>query len=292
MTYQVAGKSSIKKAYSNTFQSLKKHSILLKPFIIFGLIDLAALLLIYFGVRMPLRLVFGPIIRTFWGEAYLHYPDNFMLLPKLVSLSRMALTIIFGSFLTGVAVAIVFGIYNKKEIKLKDAFKAALKQYSSLLIVVLIFTLGFYFLIKLVGIGLVKYFLAGHRRLLFLNAGLWLGPILLALNFMLALLIQSAFVYAIPLLIIEKQKLTNAILGSFLLFKRLFFPTLILVGLPMLAYIPIILLNANPGFLIERAFPEFVLWVSFFGCVISALVIDPLVTITTAFLYLINRDSS
>jgi hypothetical protein len=278
------------KAYNTSIKSLKNHPALFLPFIIFAILEVITLIIIYLVPQMPLRLVLGPVIRTFWGERFLHYPANFLLLPKLASLSRMGLAVIFSSLLSGVAVALVFAVYNKKQIKFKEAFRAALKKYSSLFIVVLIFTLLFYFLVRLVTIVLVSYFIAGHSRLLFLKAGLWMGPILSAINFMLALLIQSAFVYAIPLLIIEKQKLIKAVIGSFVLFKKLFIPTLILVGLPMLVYIPIIVLNSKTAFLIDKVFPEFVLWVYFFGIVISSLLIDPIVTVSTTFLYLLNKE--
>ena len=278
------------KAYNTSIKSLKNHPALFLPFLIFAILEVIVLVIIYLAPRMPVRLILGPVISTFWGERFLHYPVNFLLLPKIASLSRMGLAVIFSSLLSGVAVALVFAVHNKKQIKFKEAFKSALKKYASLFIVVLIFTLLFYFLVKLVTIVLVSYFMAGHSRLLFLKPGIWMGPILLGINFMLALLIQSAFVYAIPLLIIEKQKLIKAIIGSFLLFKKLFIPTLILVGLPMLVYIPIIILNSKTAFLIDKVFPEFILLVSFLSIIISSLVIDTIVTISTTFLYFAHKE--
>lgn len=290
MNYQVSGIPLIKKAYRTTIKSLKNNPALFLPFIIFAILEVIALIIIYLTPRMPLRLILGPVIRTFWGERFLHYPVNFLLLPKLASLSRMALAVIFSSLLTGMAVALISAVYQKKHIKLKEAFKLALKKYVSLFIIVLIFTLLFYFLAKLAGVVLFRYFIAGHSRLLFLKASLWLGPILLSINFMLALLIQSAFIYAIPIVMIEKQKLSKAIIGSFILFKKLFIPTLILVGLPMFVYIPIIVLSYKTAFLIDKVFPELVLWISFLGIIISSLVIDTIVTISTTFLYLAHKE--
>lgn len=290
MKEQIHGIPLIKKAYNTSIKSLKNSPALFIPFIIFAILEVIVLVIIYLAPRMPLRLILGPVISTFWGERFLHYPVNFLLLPKIASLSRMGLAVIFSSLLSGVAVALVFAVYNKKQIKFKEAFKSALIKYASLFILVLIFTLLFYFLVKLIIIVLVKYFMAGHSRLLFLGPGIWMGPILSAINFMLALLIQSAFVYAIPLLIIEKQKLIKAVIGSFVLFKKLFIPTLILVGLPMLVYIPIIILNSKTAFLIDKVFPEFILLVSFLSIIISSLVIDTIVTISTTFLYLLSKE--
>lgn len=278
--------SPLKKTYQATFRSLKSHPLIYVPFIIFATLESIALSLIYLAPRMPLRLVLGPPIKTFWGERFLHYPANFILLPKLASLNRMALTVILSSLLTGVAVAMAYDIYNKKVVKLSAAFKAALKKYIYLFFVVFIFTLSFFITSKIISVGLARYFIAGHSRLLFLKASLWLGPVLSGINFIIALIIQSAFIYAIPVLIIGNKNLIKSIVTSFALFKKLFIPTLILVGLPMLFYLPIMVLNYNTLFLIYRVFPEFVLLVSFLGIIMSSLVIDPLVTISVTLFYL------
>lgn len=124
--------SIIKKVYNTTVNSLKNHPAIFLPFLIFAILEFAALVFFYLTPRMPLRVIFGPIIRTFWGERFLHYPLNFLLLPKLASLSRMVLSVIFSSLLTGMAVAIILDIYNKKHVKLEAAFKSALKRYLDL----------------------------------------------------------------------------------------------------------------------------------------------------------------
>lgn len=202
------------------------------------------------------------------------------------------MTVLLGSLLTGMAVAIILNIYEKNTFKLRGCFISALKRYISLFIVVFIYTILFYGFSKITAAILVKYFMAGHSRLLFLGPRLWMGPILLSINFVVALLIQSAFIYSIPILIIEKEKLARAIIRSFILFKRLFFHTFILVGLPMLAYIPIVILYSNAAVLIDKAFPELILLVAFSSIVISSLVIDPLVTISTTVLYLMNKEKN
>lgn len=281
----------LQKAYQATFNSFKKYPQLFFPFLIFTALELIALLILYFAPQMPLVKIFGPPIRTFWGERFLHYPLNFFLLPKLLSLARMGLTIFFGSLLTAMAVAMVDEVYNKKTPKLGSAFRAAFKKYVYLFVVVALFTLLFYFLNKLILKGLIYYFVrAGHPRLLFWEARFWLGPFLLTLNFLLAIFIQSAFIYAIPLLIIEKEKLMPSIRKSFVLFKNLFIPTLLLVTLPMLLYVPVVVLQQKSGFLIERVFPESILLVLILDTVVTALVIDPLITVSATVLFLLSRE--
>ena len=281
---------SAKKAYNNAIQSLKNTPVLFTPFIIFAIIAFLSVILIYLAPRMPLRIIFGPPIRTFWGEAFLHYPTNFILLPKLVSLATMALSIIFGSLLTGMAVAMACDAYNKKTPRLNQSFKTAIKKYAAIFLIVFIITAIMYIAVKIVFIGLAKYFIAGHSRLLFLKASFWMGPFLLAANFILAVLIQSAFIYAIPLIIIGKVKLLKSVIKSFVLFKKLFLPTLILVSLPMCLYIPIIILSYNNVFLIDKFFPEIILYLALLGVIVNSLIIDPIITISTTFLYLAQKE--
>lgn len=292
MNYQGSGRPSISKVYNLTQQSVKNNPTLFIPFLSFFIIDCAALILLFLAPRMPLSLIFGPIIRTFWGEKFLHYPLNFLLLPRLSSLGRMVLSVFLGSLLTGMAVAMIFDIYNKKRINLGTSFKTALKKYVYLFTVVFIFTALFYVLTKIIILGLFRYFMSGHARLLFLGARVWLRPVLVIINFILAVLIQAAFIYAIPILIIEKEKLIKSISKSFALFKKQFIPTIILVGLPMFLFIPIIVMNYNASFLIDKLFPEFILLVAFSGTIISSLVIDAVITISTTFLYLMQKEKT
>jgi hypothetical protein len=282
--------TSLKKVYSKTFQSIKSNPVLLAPFAIFACFELIALVVVYLAPRMPLKIILGPPIRALWGENFLHYPINFLLIPKLAAFARIGLTVIIGSLLTGVATILVYNIYKNARLSLKDSFKSAVKKYISLFTIVLLFTLIFYAVEKISTKVLVKYFVSGHTRLFFLGPKIWLGPILICLNFALVILIQSAFIYVIPILMIEGEKLTKSILRSFVLFKKLFVKTIILVGLPMLVYIPIIVLQSDNAFLIDRVFPEAVLLVSILSTLVSSLIVDCIITISATNLYLMNRD--
>lgn len=281
---------TLKRVYDRTTQSIKTNPVLFLPFAIFAAFEFISLIIIYLAPRMPLKLLLGPPIRALWGEKFLHYPLNFILIPKLGSLAKIGLTVILGSFLTGVATLLVYNLYKKAAINLKNIFSLALRKYVSLFAIVLLFTLIFYLLDKVTSKLLVKYFVSGHAKLLFLGPKIWLGPILVCLNFMLAIIVQSAFIYAIPILLIEGETLSKSILKSFMLFKMLFLKTIILVSLPMLIYIPIIILQADPAFLIIRLFPEAVLLVAILSLIISSLVIDLLITLTTTHLYLMHKD--
>lgn len=292
MTPRHISKSIIKSTFVQTLNYFKYNPLLFTPFAIFASFEFVAIFILYFSYHYPLSLIFGPPIRAFWGEQFLYYPFSLLLLPKLVSLARMALIVVLGSFLTGMAVQIVLDIHNRRRIKLTRSFAPAIKKYVSLFIVVFNYTALFYFITKLIKLLLTKYFATGHTQLLFLKPATWMGSVLSGVNLAIAILIQSAFIYAIPILIIEKEKLLTSIIKSLLLFKKLLVPTIFLVGVPMLIYVPIIVLTYNSAFLIDRLSPVFVVLVLILGTIISSLLIDPLVTVATTVLYLENRLKS
>lgn len=290
MDSQKTNLPSISKVYKNTTDYLKNNPVVFLPFIIFALFESLFLTLIFLAPRLPFKAVLGPPIRAFWGEKFLHYPANFLLLPKLNSFAKMGLAIVIGALLSGMAVAIISDIYHKRRVKLSASFFTALKRYASLFVIVFIVTVLFYYLTRLTTFGLAKYFMAGHTRLLFLGPGTWMGPVLLFINFLVAVLIQSPFIYSIPILIIEEEKLGKAIAGSFAMFKEFFALTLMLVGLPMFIYLPLFILQINTAFLIKGVFPESVLLVLFLGIIMSSLIIDPVITVSTTLFYLMKKE--
>jgi len=272
--------SLISKVYSFTIQSFQKNPKIYLPFAIFALIEFMALMLLYLSPRVPLRALLGPPIAAIWGEKFLHYPVNFLLLPKLAYYSRMCLCVVFSSLLTGWAVAMTY----------KKPLSSVYKKYVSLFLIVLIMTAIVLFGIKVITASLLKYFYAGNSKLLFLGPDMWFGPILTVLNFVVAIFVQAMFTYSIPILIAGDQKFLKAIFRSFWVFKRYFLVSLFLAGLPMLCYIPLVFLYGNTTFLIDKFFPEVILLVAILSVIVNSLVIDPLTTISTALLYSLEKE--
>jgi hypothetical protein len=291
MSSQKYNNPSLKKIYNNTLSFLKHHKVIFIPFLIFTFIELVILFLFYLSPRMPFIVVLGPPIKAFFGEKFLHYPYNFVLLPKLEGLSRNILSVIVGSLMTAMAVSIIGNAYYKKSIKLINVFKVSLRRYFALFFIVLIISLFIYGALKVSAWGLVRYFTAGHKTLLFMKPALWLGPILTGIGVLISIIIQACFVYAIPLLMINKEKTFKALVQSVVIFFRFFLPTLILVAIPMLAYVPIIILQYNTLFIIDKFFPELVLFFSCLGVLIISLFVDVLITVSVTLFYLHHKDS-
>ncbi|MFH1413950.1 MAG: hypothetical protein ABIG56_03810 [Candidatus Omnitrophota bacterium] len=274
------------KIYEKTITAIRKYPFIFFPFLLYALLQAIALVIIYIAPRDPFNKILAPPIRTFWGERFLHYPTNFILLPKLFSIAQFGLAVIIGSLITGLVVALVLNIFDKRKPGLRQGLFTAVKRYIPLILITFLVLALFRFSTKFIVFLLTKYFLAGHERLLFLGGRLWFGPLLLLTNFACAILIQALFIYSIPVLIIERKNFITSLFRGVILFKRWFMQSLILVGLPMFAYLPILLLQFKTSYLINNFSPESILLVTSLGIVVSSLVIDPLVIISTTFFYL------
>ncbi len=282
--------SSIVNIYSQAAALIKRNAVVFYPFAAFAAVEALALTFLFLIPREPFVRLFGPPVRTFWGEQFLHYPFNFLLLPKLAYFSRTVLSIIIGSFTTGMAVILIVQDHKKMALKLAPSFKQAVKRYASFFMVTVVVVFLLFFGMRLVTSTILKYFMAGHARFLFIGARLWLGPILTVLGFLAAILVQACFVYAVPLIVIDGKKAIKALAGSFIFFKKNFFITIFLVTLPMLIFIPFIILQQNSAFLVEKFFPEIILIILYAGILLNSIIIDFLVTTSATIFYLKNRQ--
>ncbi len=284
--------STITKIYGATFKLFKDNHKLLLPFFALFLLQTFTLIVLYFSPRLPLRIVFGPIIRTFWGMRYgnsfLHYPNSFILLPKLVQISSLALSVFVGALTSGAAIVMVSEIQNKKKMDFLFATRVALRKYMYLFIIVVLWAVGLHYTSKLFNIGLA-YLTVFLVKLRIPKLGFIITPLFMIVNFVLTVAIHSLLVYAIPVLIFEKEKLWKSLLKSLSFFKERWMTTLIFVALPMLIYLPFSILLQKPLFLINKFFPEFVAYVILLGIIVNFLFIDPLITVSAALFYLSHR---
>lgn len=290
--------SPVAKIYSASCKLFKDHPRILQPFILLFLIQLLALIVLYFSPRLPLRDIFGPIIRTFWGQrseaAFSHYPYSFILLPKLFQVGSLALSVLVGAFTSGIAITMIQGIENKKRLDFFSATRLAIGKYVYLFIIVVLWVITLHYSAKYFDkgtsylAGLLIKSLSMRPKAVFI-IGTALFWFLTVSNFILTIAIHSLLIYAIPILIFEKEKLWKSILKSLAFFKKHWLTTLIFVGLPMLAYVPFSIILQKPSFLIDKFFPEFVAHVILLGVIVNFLFIDPLITVSAALFYLSHR---
>lgn len=264
------------KTWEETLKVLRQNPIILLPFFIVGLFDVLLLILIYLAPRPPLSALLAPPIRAFWGERFLHYPLNLLLIPRLFNYGHIISTAFIGVLMTGAAIGMLKQAKEGCKPNILFNLIKSLRMYLGLLV------------IWLVMFGLVSAAFKGLPAIFHFKQGA-ASQIVFYAAFFISILIEAIFLYAIPAVIIEEKKAGAAIRRSISFSKSAFLLTLILVALPTFIYIPMIILGGKLPVLINRVFPEVVLIFLAVRIVISV-VIDCLITCSTAVLFLNKRE--
>lgn len=229
----------------SSFYSLFAHKEILFPFTMIALVQLLFLEIIYFLPRSPLTIFFGPIIRKLFGEAYLHYPFNFMIMPKIFQNLQIPLYIIVNSFFVGMAIAIIKTINNDEKIDMKKISTATIKGYVHI------------FCCSLIALGLVKglFFLFGKVYVRATMIGATTGIKVLIKNVILdgapywnlliSVVVSTLLAYVIPSIIIDKKKIFGALINNAKNLWGSFWYTFIIILIPTLLYIPVLLLRKS-----------------------------------------------
>lgn len=247
------------------------------PFFVVGLFYVISFVLIYLAPQRPFSIVLGPPIRAFWGERYLHYPYNLLLIPVLFSYAQIIVSAIIGVLMTGLVLGMLKEVKAGNRPQLLLNFVLALKKYFILFAIWLIVFIPATLVYRIPG------FIPFNNETVL--------KVLPYLNFLIVILIELVFIYAPPAAIIEKKGLISSIKQGLLLSKNNFLTTLMLVLIPAVFYIPVIALRINSLVLMNRFFPEVVLIIIGLGIVLTVLM-DCIITCSTAVLFLNRKERS
>ena len=264
-------KYSIKQNWIDSLSLITKNPILLLPFIIIAFLEGLGLELAYFAPAKPIALVAAPIIRKFFGEAFLHYPGGVILLPQLLYYVQIFIYAFFGVFLSAITINLTKNIKEGLPLKPKALLKNALARYPAFLVYGIIIAI-LVFLLRKVNAAMV-YKVAGLASYHYPNAIRKVAPFGAVISLFLANLILSTFtISALPIIVIKKVSLIKAFAGSVYLGLRKFFRIFILIFVPYTLFLPVVLLKSFPGALTVKAFPETIPILSAFGIFISIFV--------------------
>ncbi len=256
--------------------SVLNHPVILLPFATIALVQLLILEILYFSVRQPLVSFFGPVIRRA-GEAYLHYPFNFVFLPELFQYFQVPIYIFISSFFTGTAVLIIADINNNKNVEWAASVKRTLSRYVHLVTAAVIAWAVFYGAQVFYEYWFVTYFGITQGRAM---AHLFIGVAVTAL-----------FAFVFPLIMIEKKKVFSALFDNLKGLWNSWPSIFIIVLLPTLFYIPILLLKGNVMKVIDETFPEMVFVLLIIG-IFALMIIDAIIYTAITTFYLWRREQA
>ncbi len=244
-----------------SFDTLLKHPIILFPFCILAFLKLFALEIIYFIPRWPLNILFAPIVRTLWGEQFLHYPINFLLIPKLFYYTQLLLYVLIEALLTAASCVLIYNINEGKPTNLKTVFKKTFKKYIEIFCIAII-TIGCFFILRSLYGFIVAKIATSQIGAEIYFVGLIKKGLAYTLpygKFFLGILVELLFVYAIPILILNDKKLLSALGSNFKFLKNTYIITFMLVALPALLLLPLLYMNMKIAILIDKTSPAIIL---------------------------------
>jgi len=266
------------------------HPRILVPFAVLALVEIAQLFVLANSPHFPVNKVMAPPIQRIWGAVFLHYPYIYELLPRLFYYAKMAAGIFVGGLTTAMAVVMVLQAEKGKRLSLKTAFRQSMGRYVSLFLLMLLLYVAVHFAMKQPQLLLLMA-LRGKAKFLFLGPRPWFEIVLPGILFLLAVILQGLFVYSIPLIMIKGRKFLPALWGGIVFFFKNALRTVLLVGVPMIVYIPVTIVRSNISVLAAKFGPESIVWVLFLSVLVSVLVVDALVTVATALYFIEATDA-
>lgn len=229
--------------------SLIANPIILFPFITTAFIQLLILEIIYFSARFPLVYFFGPMIRKLngelSGEIYLHYPQHLLILPKWFQITQYFIFIFVSSFLTAVAIDIIKNINNNKKATFPGALRDMLPRYVHICIAAFISFFLFFGISKMHELIIAK---AMHIRsetgiFYLIKAIVLYGAPYFGL--LTGIFVTALFAFVLPIIVIKQKKVFSAIILNFKYLWGSFWFVFFIVLIPMLFYVPVLLVQNN-----------------------------------------------
>lgn len=274
---------NIRDNWINSFELLLKKPAIFTPFIIVAFFECLVLEIAYFSTRFPLNAIFGPIIKKFFGEAFVHYPDSLTIIPRLYYSGQVAVYVLAGVFLAAVAVQMVVNVRTGHPVIAKAIVNNTAKKYIAFAAFGVLYIVLMALLEKGEGFILLKGARFISRRFFVIGPEVYsiLAAVALFLTFV---IMQTLLVLTVPVIVIEKKGLFRAILGSVALGLRNFLKLFCLIVLPFFFYLPVILLNVFLPVIMNQTFPEISFYITLLSILLAVFIDCFVIVAVTQFL--------
>jgi len=263
------------------------NPVILIPFLSIAFFQLLALEILYFAPRFPLAVFFNPIVQTLWGEQFVHYPNNFMILPKLFQNVQVFIYIFISSYFISVAMAIISEINSHRKISFPLACRETFKQYIHIFAVIsFLMFFGLFKLYNLLMDRALKISSVDGVFFMIKKVILYGAPYV---NLIIGTFVAAIFAFVFPIIVIEKKKIFTAIRLNFKHLWGSFWFIFFVVLIPTLFYLPVLLLRSNIGGLAQVGFPE-IRFIVLMVSVLVAMIIDATIYTAVTSFYLLKKE--
>lgn len=226
--------------------SLLQHGRLAVPLIIYFALRIAVIALYLASVNEPLSSFWALFVGGLSGAELGHYPLHLILMPAILGRFDIPLDILVSVLFQGATIALVAAAYRRGTVSLAAGFAASSKRYGRMIVVMLVTSIALFVCLngpRLFGAGLT-----GAARLAVTGLALLLG-----------LLAQALFLYAIPLVILERRSALRAIVASARFARGNALLTFLIVAAPFVLTVPTMLLGFRADMIAFRISPDFLL---------------------------------
>ncbi|OGX26077.1 MAG: hypothetical protein A2787_03915 [Omnitrophica WOR_2 bacterium RIFCSPHIGHO2_01_FULL_48_9] len=270
--------------------TIVRYPCILFPFITVSFIQLLVMELFYFANRYPLVKFFGPVIENRWGEAYLHYPFNLIIVPKLFQYVQIPLYLFVGSFMVALAIYMIYQINENHVVRLKTSIRELKSRYVYIVVAALSSLAVMYVLYSLYGTLMMRAWHIKSKSGIFYSLKTFVLYGEPYVNLLIGVMATTVFAFLLPILVVEKKKFFVAFALNFKTLFHSWWSTFLIVLIPTLFYIPILLFKTNVAFVVNTSSPELWLWAVILSIPMMAL-IDSVIYTALTLKYLILREN-
>ncbi len=248
-------KYQVRKNWWNSLGLIISKPIVLLPFVVFAFVEGLALELIYFSSRKPISTLTAPIVRKFFGEKLLHYPNDLIILPEFLYYAQLVIYVFISVFLIAIGINVFKNLKTNLPLKVNALVRNAAKRYGSFVVYGIFVITAVLLLRKLDTVILIKIFKLASKEFpnAVTNAGPFIAPIFL---FITNLILQVFLVLTLPIMVMQKKSFSKALGKSIIVGARNFLSLFTLILIPYLIYFPVALLRSFSGKLAALTFPE------------------------------------
>ncbi|MEW6618241.1 MAG: hypothetical protein AB1422_02630 [bacterium] len=200
----------------------------------------------------------APPIKVFFGESYLHYPSNLVILPTIFDYVDLILVLIFAPLISGMTVRMVYQSAEGHKPEIFSNIFPVLKKYLILLGLWIIVTILIFTIFHLGKFLVSEFYTKEISKAIHIPT--WrMTRLMEYFCFFLTLVIETFFAFCIPIVIIENKKILASIKTSFKISLSLFLVTFILICVPNILNNMIVLIKQKVLILLmDNFFPEIV----------------------------------
>jgi len=267
------------------------NPVILIPFLTIAFIQLLILEMLYFFPRFPLSMFFNPIVSTLWGSEYIHYPNNFIILPKLFQNAQVFLYLFVSCFFIAVAIAIISNLNNGQKINVRSICRETFGQYIHIFAAALLSFCLFFGLHKLYNLLMDQVIRASSVEGIFFMMKKFITYGAPFVNLLFGVIVTTMFAFVFPIIVIERKKIIAAIGLNFKHLWGSFWFIFSVIFLPTLLYVPVLLLRNNLGSITQTVMPEMRV-IALIISILVTMIIDVIIYTAITTHYLLKREQA